>query len=331
MQQTGSSIQAVTPTPSMSPVGFGPLATAVDGRTRLVQVAAILVPSLYVIVVATAWLMNAPQGHDGILRDHHSGADDGPSGFVIGEIAAGGPAERAGLRPGDVVLAVNNALVTSEAFHQAVHDRRAGDSERLLVQRFSERPDASVEEVTVPLVSRLAVEPVAVDLVVTSIVTFLIVLVAAGVAMARPSQLAPRLLLLFSGSFAMMGLSDALHWGFPDAERALALDNVTVVFWLLGWTALFHLFLAFPTPLPPLMWLRGLTSRRGFGFLRHAGGGTALLYAAALGLPLALAAFTRELWVGASMVAPLLLLGSVAALVYLPLAVSGFDPLRLDT
>jgi serine protease Do len=59
---------------------------------------------------------------------------DRPRGALVSSVEQGGPAARAGLQPGDVILAVNNARVSSiEALRAAT--QKAGGSVALLVQR----------------------------------------------------------------------------------------------------------------------------------------------------------------------------------------------------
>lgn len=286
-----------------------------SGGPRVVRAAALLLAAIYLAVLATAWTMNLPLGHDGILRDHHTGAAGGPGGFIVQEIAPGSPADHVGLRPGDLVLAINGVAVTSEEFHQAVHDRRTGDPEGLRVRRLSAGPDAPVEDITLTLVPRLAIPALALDLLTVSAVGLLTVLVGVGVALARATQLPARLLLIFSGGFATMVLWDAVHWGMPQASVALALDDVAMVFWLLGFAALLHLFLAFPTPHPWFVRLRRIAFPRALPILPAVGGGTALLYAVSVGVPILGLVATGSLWFLASLVTFTLLVATVTALI----------------
>jgi Do/DeqQ family serine protease len=59
-----------------------------------------------------------------------------PRGVVITEVVAGGPADRAGLRPGDVILEADRAPVADvPAFRQMLAQVKPGDSVRLYVHR----------------------------------------------------------------------------------------------------------------------------------------------------------------------------------------------------
>jgi S1-C subfamily serine protease len=53
---------------------------------------------------------------------------DSPAGVVAGRVAAGGPGARAGLRPGDLLLAVDGREVLSaDEVDDALGGRRSGD------------------------------------------------------------------------------------------------------------------------------------------------------------------------------------------------------------
>ena len=75
---------------------------------------------------------------------------DGPGGVVAGRVSPGGPAARGGLRPGDVLLAVDGkeVLSTSEV-EDALSERRPGDRLAYSVLRTDER--RSLEVVVLPL------------------------------------------------------------------------------------------------------------------------------------------------------------------------------------
>src|SRR3972149_3986688 len=60
---------------------------------------------LYLVGVAIGWATHGIDGNYGITRVDTPPAE--PSRLTIVEVAAGGPADRAGLRPGHVVLAVH--------------------------------------------------------------------------------------------------------------------------------------------------------------------------------------------------------------------------------
>jgi putative serine protease PepD len=66
---------------------------------------------------------------------------------IIGAVAAGSPAEQAGLQPGDVILAIDGTAVgDSSELIVAIRSRQPGDTVRLTVRR-----DDSEREVVVTL------------------------------------------------------------------------------------------------------------------------------------------------------------------------------------
>jgi S1-C subfamily serine protease len=68
--------------------------------------------------------------------------DDGGSGAVIGEVTAGSPAAKAGVRVNDVVLAVNDQLITGETSLVAIiRDSAPGDRITITVERDGEKMD----------------------------------------------------------------------------------------------------------------------------------------------------------------------------------------------
>lgn len=75
----------------------------------------------------------------------------GRSGAVLTEITPDSPADRAGLRPGDVVLAVGERAVTSASgLVVAVRDQRPGTTVTLSVQRGDRRDDVTVDLTIAP-------------------------------------------------------------------------------------------------------------------------------------------------------------------------------------
>jgi len=64
--------------------------------------------------------------------------NDLPSGVVVQDVAGSGPAARAGVQPGDVIVAVNNTPVNSvEQLRELV--KKSGKTMALLVQREDAR------------------------------------------------------------------------------------------------------------------------------------------------------------------------------------------------
>lgn len=281
--------------------------------TRPMRLIGVLVATLYLAVVVTGWIINAPAGHEGIVRIEPS--PDVPQAAVIQEVAAGSPVERAGLRPGDIVLSMNGVAVDDDdAIHQVLHDRRAGDQMLLRVQRLAGAGDQRVygpaEEVAIVLDSQLSILGLVVENLIASVVGLLIVAVAVIVAESRPRELAARLLLLFGGCFAFVVAVGMLHWGLRDAWLAQAADVTGTFMMVLGCTSLLHLFLAFPVPHPLLTRL----TRFGPAPLRRLGGGMAVLYIVPLAIPLASALGLID-WTWPFLAFITLLVGALLALV----------------
>lgn len=55
------------------------------------------------------WATNGVDGYYGVTRIDTAPAE--PSRLVVGEVAAGSPADRAGLRPGDAILAIDGERI----------------------------------------------------------------------------------------------------------------------------------------------------------------------------------------------------------------------------
>jgi serine protease Do len=78
-------------------------------------------------------------------------------GAIVSDLTPGGPAERAGLRPGDVVVSVNGQPVTtSTEMTRKVGQARAGDNLRLEVYRDGKRQLIDVRSGTRPSEKELA-------------------------------------------------------------------------------------------------------------------------------------------------------------------------------
>ena len=78
-------------------------------------------------------------------------AQDGPSGAAMVQVASGSPAARAGLTPGDVIVAVDGTQISSAAdLVTVIRSHHPGDRIRLQVQR----QDGSTRTVTVTLAAR---------------------------------------------------------------------------------------------------------------------------------------------------------------------------------
>lgn len=237
-----------------TPAGSYVTDRTVGARKRPTGLAAATVLALYIVLLAAGWIGHIPAGHDGLMNATMS--PDGPTALVILDVAPGSPFDRAGLKPGDRVLSLDGMTVTDdEGIHQALHGRRAGQVERVRVQRRLPGTDDSfgpVEDLAIRLDSSLTVSSVVVDMVVISIVGLLIVAVGAVVVVARPTELGARLLFLFSSSFAFVAIANTIHWTLPSATLGNAADYISLIVTVLGCTALLHLFMVFPAPNPLL-------------------------------------------------------------------------------
>ena len=84
--------------------------------------------------VERPWLGAKLQGVD--AETARSLGLDRPQGVVVASVYPGGPAERAGVRPGDLILTADGAAVNDEgAVNYSAATHRAGDSVRLGVRR----------------------------------------------------------------------------------------------------------------------------------------------------------------------------------------------------
>jgi DNA-binding CsgD family transcriptional regulator len=214
----------------------------VQGGPRLVRVLAVAAVVCYVTLLAIGWSFNARAGYDGILRPAPHDIGSG-SGFTVLEVEPGGPADRAGVRRGDVVVAVDGNPAVFD-MHQTYHNRRAGAPGML---RFSSdgRPPAVA---SFALQSRLASPSLLLGLVFSSALGMAIVAVGACVAFVRPDTPAAGLLLVFALALAIYANSDVWHWTTRSAAGADLLDELAATAMLLGAAALLHLFLIFPAP-----------------------------------------------------------------------------------
>jgi hypothetical protein len=248
---------------------------------------AVAVGVLYLVCLVAAWLALAPAGHEGLLAPMPSAAV--PDAVVAGPVAGGSPVDRAGLKPDDLILALNGASAANlDGIHHALHERRAGVLATLQVRRAEGSRDGvpvygPPEVVAVTMVSQLSIASVVVDNLVASVVGLLILAVAIPVALARPGDLAARLLLLFGGCFAFVVVIQTAHWALPSLTLGNASDAAGFFMMVIGSTALLHLFLAFPVASPILVRLR----RLGPPALRRLGGGLIAMYVVPLAVPVA--------------------------------------------
>ena len=117
------------------------------------RLAAALVGALYLAMLAIGWISTAPAGHEGIMRTHEEARTD--DGIIVGEVAPDSPADRAGLRPGDVILAIDGIPATDgDAINDRYHRQRAGNPTTVLVRRAGAPvtgPPESVDTATAPI------------------------------------------------------------------------------------------------------------------------------------------------------------------------------------
>ena len=84
-----------------------------------------------------AWLGVSTQSIDGQLRE---GLDYRGNGVLVNRVSEGSPAERAGLRQGDVIVGLNGANINSpEELLMRVREARVGDRVRLDISREGRR------------------------------------------------------------------------------------------------------------------------------------------------------------------------------------------------
>ncbi|MFM7125817.1 MAG: S1C family serine protease [Actinomycetota bacterium] len=77
---------------------------------------------------------------EGYLGVSLLGRADGGRGALINEVTAGSPADDAGLRPGDVVIAADGSPVDGQpAFVAAIRDKSPGDTIDIQVLRDGQR------------------------------------------------------------------------------------------------------------------------------------------------------------------------------------------------
>jgi S1-C subfamily serine protease len=85
---------------------------------------------------------NGVEREQGFLGISLGSRNDGGSGAVIGEVTAGSPAAKAGVRVKDIVLAVNDQLITGETSLVAIiRDSAPGDKITITVERGGKKMD----------------------------------------------------------------------------------------------------------------------------------------------------------------------------------------------
>lgn len=259
--------------------------TAARSSARRVRLIATAVVALHLIVLGAAWYAIISAGDDGTFDTYELPIN--PNGVTIAGVEANGPADRAGLRPGDIIFAINSVSTQhGSAFHSVIHSYRPGQTVHMLVRHIDGAPP--VEIVTVTLRSRLANAHAVIDIVGLTIVSVLFMAVAFGVIWARPTETAAQLHFLAAGSLAVSQVialwvyGNHSNWVDPIEPWAF---QVTCV-------AALHLFMYFPAPHPILVRLQ----RLGPQSLRRLGGGTVLIYVIPLGAALAIRTGPASIW-----------------------------------
>jgi S1-C subfamily serine protease len=85
---------------------------------------------------------NGTSRDQGFLGISLGSRDDGGSGAIIGEVTAGSPAEKAGVKVKDIVLSVNGQLITGDTSLVAIiRDSAPGDKITITVERNGKKQD----------------------------------------------------------------------------------------------------------------------------------------------------------------------------------------------
>jgi hypothetical protein len=222
-------------------------------RSTLIRIAALVFSGLYLVLLILTWMANASVADWGIIR----GARwlEGPGRLVVLEVAADGPAARAGLAPTDVILAINGQALDEEFFSKWGQERRVGDQVKLEVRRGENVPSTergSIQEITLTLAPRFSMPIFPVVLVIYTLISLLAVSVALLVLLSRPTDWAARLLALGMGAYSIALLLDSWAYQF---YQLWVLQSFLYLF-VFGSAALLHLFLIFPVSSPYLARLR---------------------------------------------------------------------------
>jgi serine phosphatase RsbU (regulator of sigma subunit) len=217
------------------------------GWTRL---ATLFIVALFLVLTIGMFIRIGLTGTSGIVS-----ATSGPP--VIESIASGSPAERAGVRAGDILVSVDGQPTpTFSSASRIVGRYRTGDTLRYVVQRAGSAPGAdSLYSADITLQSQLWTRFGLRGPSQAAAVGLLTLGVAAAVTFLRPGVLAARVLLVASAAFAV-GLN-SLAWQTispdPTASGYLWQLRWYVGLFVLGPAALVHLSLIFPRRSPLLV------------------------------------------------------------------------------
>jgi hypothetical protein len=243
-------------------------------RGRTWFVGAIVV--VYLFALLGTWLANLSIGDAGIFRGARW--QDGNGNLVVVDVASGSPANRAGIRPGDAIMAIDGQPI-SDATMLAWASRKPGDVTTFLVHPGANRygnVDRRDFEIVLQLASRLTMPLFVVSLLLYTLLGGFAVGVATLAALARPRDKAALDFLIGMACYAAALLLDL--WG-----NQLYVNWITRAFFyvfVFGTSALLRLFLTFPVEDGLLRRAR----RSGPAWLRPLGGVSVLMFL----LPLAI-------------------------------------------
>jgi hypothetical protein len=217
---------------------------------------------IFFVVLGAGWRAMVVAG------DYGADSKASPRGAVLTSVDPGGAAHRAGLRPGDVVLAVDGRPMGDKELWSGYPAPAPGETATLRVQRAGEGAGAPAEsDVVVTLRSNFAAPVTVANALTFTLVGTVTLAVSVLVAVARPQDRAARQLLVLGAGIALL-LALAV-WGFADSIAGVA--RAVFLAAAFAAAALLHFFLLFPTEHPALARLRPAgpapLSRLGVGVL----------------------------------------------------------------
>lgn len=283
---------------------------------------AVLLGLAYLVVLGIGWWAVARAGDDGIVDARHAKADfdlniaevpvPGAEQLLILAVESGGPADAAGLRSGDAILALDGVPVAdTTGFRVASLKRLAGQASTLRVQPADGGPPRDVRVVNRSLLLRPGL---ALELLVFNVAALLGMIVLVLVA-ARPDDPAARVLLLGYTAFGALMLFPP--WMYVLPEHWLTLQRALLLCGVIGSAAQLHFFLIFPAPTAAFRRLAAV----GGPLLRPIGGGIILLYVVPLAVAVQITSGPLQTWTTVYLLA-----SALVALGLLPLLASYRHP-----